>query len=107
MSTFRVKALTEHGKIVIKEVEGVSLEDVSRSIKGEGLYPVEIKRRAVLSFFGAPTLKLKGSAKRRDFLVFNKGLVTLLKSGLPLVDCLSTLKERGMSSHFNQVLSNT
>ncbi len=59
------------------------------------LHVFEVRsRRGGLSFGG---LRLGGDAKRvprRQFLLFNQELVTLIKAGLPLLQCLDVLLER-------------
>nr|NIR15010.1 hypothetical protein [Desulfobacterales bacterium] len=42
MRIFKVKAATNEGKVVFKDVEATSAEEVKRKLDREGLYPLEV-----------------------------------------------------------------
>src|SRR3990172_624752 len=99
MPLYRVKAATQEGKIIRREVEASSREDVSSAMEKEGLCLLEVKASGVF------LAGRRGKVKRNDFLVFNKGLISLLKAGLPIIDALESL--RAKSSALDGVIKDT
>lgn len=98
MAKFTVKAGTLEGKVFMKEMEADSAEGVRSVLEGDGFLPLEIRQRG----FSVPSfLRARQSVKGIDMLVFNQGLLTLLKAGLPILEALETLK----SATRNAVLS--
>jgi type IV pilus assembly protein PilC len=107
MAFFKAKAATHEGNIIFKEIEARSSEEVRLQLEKEGLYPIEIRRAGMRSFFGTSLFAGKSSLRRADFLIFNKGLISLLKAGLPVVNALETLRQRIESAYFMEVLKDT
>lgn len=69
------------------------------------LHVFEVRSRRVGLTVGG--LRLGGGAKRvprRQFLLFNQELVTLIKAGLPLLQCLDVLLERMPDGPFRRYL---
>lgn len=87
MARFSIKAGTLEGKLLVKEMEASTPEEVRARIEEEGLLPIEIRPKR-LSFASG-----KKSFRREELLTFNQGLLTLLKAGLPLVESLEVLKK--------------
>jgi len=87
MAKFMVKAGTLEGKVLVKEMESDSAEGVRALLEGDGLLALEIRRRG-LSIHSVFRQKVRGL----DMLVFNQGLLTLLRAGLPILEALDTLK---------------
>jgi type IV pilus assembly protein PilC len=70
------------------------------------LHVFEVRSRGVGVSLGG--LRVGGSAKRvprRQFLLFNQELVTLIKAGLPLLQCLDVLLERMPEGPLQRYLS--
>lgn len=91
MGIYKVKVSTPQGRVFHREVAAESEAHVSAVLAQEGLYPLKIAcsegfTRRFTSIFVRPR-----AVNTSDFLVFNQGLATLLKAGLPLTDCLETL----------------
>jgi type IV pilus assembly protein PilC len=98
---FRCRLGTAAGEIV----EGVYIADsearLRRDLEEKGMYVLSLQRRAGIS------LSSKGrrqKVKRREFLVFNQELATLLKAGMPLVQSLDILRQRVANPTFKTVL---
>lgn len=94
MAFFRVKAGTLEGKVLFREMEADSGEELARRLESEGLYPIDIRAKG----FTAGVSKLfkgGGGVKSGDLLVFNQGLYALLKAGLSLIDSLEALGSGG------------
>jgi type IV pilus assembly protein PilC len=90
---FRCRLGTPGGEIV----EGVYVAEnearLRREFEEKGLYVLAIQRagRAALGSFKLPT---RSRISTREFLIFNQGLATLLKAGMPLVQSLDILRQR-------------
>src|SRR3989304_5272659 len=93
MPLYRVKAATQEGKIIEREIEASSREDVLSAMEKEGLCLLEAKAFGRGVFFIGGRRKVK----RNDFLVFNKGLISLLKAGLPIIDALESLRAKSLA----------
>ncbi|MCK5235752.1 MAG: type II secretion system F family protein, partial [Deltaproteobacteria bacterium] len=93
MTLFKVKAATESGKVVYKDLEALDREELGRMLSKEGLYPLKVSDAS--SFAGRLRKGGSGRAKkdRSAFLAFNKGFISLLKSGMPVIECLETLTD--------------
>ncbi|MBI5492853.1 MAG: type II secretion system F family protein [Deltaproteobacteria bacterium] len=102
MAVFRVRAGTLEGKVMYKEVEASTREDLARKLEKEGLYPIEVRSKGRLSLL--PFLKAGGSIKPGELLVFNQGLSTLLNAGLPVIDSLDALKNSSRNTVLSDVL---
>lgn len=87
MTLYRVKAATTAGKVVQKQVEAASRVELERMLENEGLFPIEVRQNLLGSLLSARSAKVSAS----EFLVFNQGLASLLKSGLPVTDAFETL----------------
>lgn len=90
MPLFRVKAGSIDGRVVYREIEADSREDLGVKLDNEGLYPIEVGGNALKGWLGR--IRFSGKVKSEDFLVFNQGFATLLKAGVSILDALDTLK---------------
>lgn len=103
MTKYRVKAATGQGRLVSKEFEVATKEELSTLLEREGLFALEVKTGG--GVFALPALKgRRRTVKSGEFLVFNKGLVALLKAGLPVVECMETLKSQASSEYFRGIV---
>ncbi len=103
MRIFKVKAATNEGKVVFKDVEATSAEEVKRKLDREGLYPLEVSSSKA-GLFKLTRLLSRSSVKSGDFLVFNQGFISLLKAGVPVLESLETLLKRNFSEKINAAL---
>lgn len=101
MAKFIVKAGTLEGKVLVREMESDSAEAVRIILEGDGLLPLEIRKRAlsIPSF-----LRRQQRVKGVDMLVFNQGLLTLLKAGLPIIETLETLRSASRNAALSSAL---
>ncbi|MBI5599571.1 MAG: type II secretion system F family protein [Deltaproteobacteria bacterium] len=108
MPRFRIKAATAQGRLIAREIEAATRQDVFGLLEKEGLYPIEVRARGGIGhLFTLPFSRPSGAVKKRgDFLVFNKGLVALLKAGIPVVECLDVLGAQALSPAFKEALGN-
>ena len=100
---FRCRLGTPTGDVI----EGVYVADsesrLRRDLEEKGLYVLSLQRRG-----GMPWLSLRPQGRRRvsrkEFLVFNQELATLLKAGMPLVQSLDILRQRVSNPSFKAAL---
>jgi type IV pilus assembly protein PilC len=102
---FRCRLGTPGGEII----EGVYIADTEARLRKEfdekGLFVLSLQRRgAWLPNFSSGTSR--GRVSRREFLVFNQELATLLKAGMPLVQSIDILRQRVANPTFKGVLDN-
>lgn len=106
MPEFIVRVGTPGGNIR-EETHVASDEESLRTELGRrDLHVFEMRSRR--AGFTIGKLRLGGSAKRvprRQFLLFNQELVTLIKAGLPLLQCLDVLLERMPEGPLQRYLS--
>jgi len=101
---FRCRLGTPGGEIV----EGVYIAEsearLRRDLEEKGLYVLALQRKGALSGLAIPGLTGRARVSRREFLVFNQELATLLKAGMPLVQSLDILRQRVANATFKSVL---
>src|SRR5436190_1318047 len=99
---FRCRLGTAGGEII----EGVYVADsethLRRELEDKGLFVLSLQRRGLLPSFGGATRRRR--IGRRELLVFNQELATLLKAGMPLVQSLDILRQRISNPTFKAVL---
>jgi type IV pilus assembly protein PilC len=101
---FRCRLGTPGGDIV----EGVYIAEsearLRRDLEEKGLYVLALQRKGGVGALTVPGLSGRGRVSRREFLVFNQELATLLKAGMPLVQSLDILRQRVANVTFKSVL---
>ncbi len=102
MATYNVKIGTPEGKIFHREIIADNTGQITASLEKEGLYPISVRSKGL--FFRRPFGR-KGSGQG-DFLAFNHGFLTLLKAGLPVIECLDTLS-RTAGPFFSETIKET
>jgi type IV pilus assembly protein PilC len=99
---FRCRLATAGGEVV----EGIYVADsearLRRELEEKGLFVLSLQRRGALPGFAVGGGRSKVS--KREFLVFNQELATLLKAGMPLVQSLDILRQRVQNATFKAVL---
>jgi type II secretory pathway component PulF len=70
MAHFKVRAATQQGRVVYREVIAASRQDLGRQLEKEGLYLIDAKPKGL----GLSISRL-GRVKPWDLLTFNQGLV--------------------------------
>ncbi|MDP9322731.1 MAG: type II secretion system F family protein [Acidobacteriota bacterium] len=102
---FRCRLGTPGGEIVEGVYVAESEARLRREFEEKGLYVLAIQRagRAALGSFKIPR---RSRISTREFLVFNQGLATLLKAGMPLVQSLDILRQRVDNPLLKTVLDN-
>lgn len=90
MATFLCKIGTTDGRILEKEFESVSSQQLSAELEDQGFYVLSVKKKPWSFFSRHSQRRVPG----RHFLTFNQELLALLRSGLPIIQVLDTLTEK-------------
>ena len=100
---FRCRLGTPSGEIVEGLYEAEGEAQLRRRLEHEGLLVLSLRRRAAI---GGTVLQLRRrqGPGRREFILFNQELATLLKAGLPLVESLDILRRRVDNPAFRSTL---
>lgn len=89
MANFIIKAVNDKGEVFKKELFAHSVDEARKTLLNEGLHIVSLKEKSAgLSLFSF-TRKIDIS----EIIIFNKSLMSLLKSGMQLPNALKILSE--------------
>ncbi len=100
MPYFRYRAVDEMGRVVKGVVEGTEVSAIESSIRGAGLYPIQIRR---LSPWMARTKALlRGRVKRKDIIEFSNNLSVMLRAGIPLLTALQDIASTTENKYFRE-----
>ena len=100
---FRCRLGTAGGEIIEAVYVAESEARLRRELEEKGLFVLSLQRRGMLPALGVGRASRR-SIPRREFLVFNQELATLLKAGMPLVQSLDILRQRVLNATFKAVL---
>jgi len=102
MTIFNCKLGTSDNKILEKEFEAANQEMLRQSLEDQGFFVFEIKKKSF------QFLLEKGFARRkvdnRELVAFNQELLVLIKSGLPIIQALDTILEKGGKGKLVEIL---
>jgi type IV pilus assembly protein PilC len=103
MTIYNCKLGSSDDRIVEKEFEAANPETLRQSLEEQGFFVFEVKKKAFQFLWE------KGIARRkvdtREFLTFNQELLVLLKAGLPIVQSLDTILEKGAKGKLAEILN--
>ncbi len=100
---FRCRLGTPSGEIVEGLYEAEGEAQLRRRLEHEGLLVLSLRRRTAVGG-AALQLRRRQGPGRREFILFNQELATLLKAGLPLVESLDILRRRVDNPAFRSTL---
>ncbi|HEX2770075.1 MAG TPA: type II secretion system F family protein [Geobacteraceae bacterium] len=102
MTIYNCKLGSSDDRIVEKEFEAANPETLRQSLEEQGFFVFEVKKKAFQFLWE------KGIARRkvdtRELLTFNQELLVLLKAGLPIVQSLDTILEKGGKGKLTEIL---
>ncbi len=89
---------------IVEEVHESAVESVLRvELEGRGYHVFTIRPRGMTLGLRLPRFG-RSRVPMQDFLIFNRELVALFKAGLPLLQSLDILLERGREGRFHNIL---
>ena len=103
MPSYICKIGTADGRVVEKQFDSTSKEQLKANLEEQGFYVFQIRRKAFELF--AAKEQRTGRLTGRRFLSFNQELLVLLRSGLPVVQILDTLIEQMEAGGFRDALN--
>ncbi len=103
MPSYLCKIGTADGRIVEKEFDATSKEQLKENLQEQGFYVFQVRRKAFQLFQGGEKGTSRPSGRR--FLSFNQELLVLLRSGLPILQILDTQIEQMEAGGFREVLA--
>lgn len=102
MALYTCKLGSSDGKIFYRELEASEPVVLHKSLEDQGFFVFEVKKKPFGFLFD------KGISRRsldnRTLLTFNQEMLVLLKSGMPIMQALTTILERHDSGRLSEVL---
>src|SRR5258708_37930499 len=95
---FELKAVSQEGRVESLDLQGLDQASAVQQAEGRGYTVLAVRARAG---FVAPW---RNAHARFPLVLFSQELLVLLKAGLPLVEAIETLAERGSRSEFRALL---
>jgi type IV pilus assembly protein PilC len=107
MSEFICRLGTSSGEIITRVVEAAGADHARSQLEVEGfrVFSVTSAERGIASVLPLGGHAGKGRVKQADFLLFNQQLSALLRAGIPVLQSISLLKSRSVSSNLRAVLA--
>jgi len=103
MPSYLCKIGTADGRVIEKQFDSASKEQLRENLQEQGFYVFQVRRKP-FEFFAGNTQKNSRLTGRR-FISFNQELLVLLRSGLPIVHILDTLLEQMEAGGFREALN--
>jgi type IV pilus assembly protein PilC len=102
MTIYNCKLGSSDDRIVEKEFEAANPDLLRQSLEEQGFFVFEVKKKAFQFLWE------KGIARRkvdtRELLTFNQELLVLLKAGLPIIQSLDTILQKGAKGKLAEIL---
>jgi type IV pilus assembly protein PilC len=120
MPTFAYEAMNAGGKPQKGTMEAASSEDVIKKLRGDGLFPTQVREQKAGAAKGkkdkkaaAPkgkkkgfTISLPGKVKSKHLTLFTRQMSTLQDAGLPLLRSLQILEQQQKPGKLKSILAN-
>src|SRR4030042_261085 len=102
MPYFLCRLATEDGHYLVHSFLASSAEDCRKHFEGEGFCVLSVhkdwKKRST------PSLPFEKRIKDKHFIMFNQGLVALLRAGYPILKSLELIASRTNNVHLKELL---
>ena len=102
---FRYKARDVDGRVVSGEIDAATPQVAERKLRGEGLYPLNVKplKKGLGGDISIPFMKSK--AKIKHVAIFTRQLAAMVGAGIPLPTAIDTLSKQVSSKKLAQILT--
>jgi len=91
---FEYQALDGAGKAIRGIIDADSARTARAKLRGQGVYPTEIREEDVATAQRVPSFNLFGRVRAKDLALVSRQLATLMEAGIPLTSSLSALIEQ-------------
>jgi len=103
---FSYKARDVDGKVVSGEIDAPTPQVAERKLRGEGLYPLNIKPIKKGGLGGEISIPfLKPKVKIKHVAIFTRQLAAMIGAGIPLPTAINTLSQQVASKKLAQILT--
>jgi type IV pilus assembly protein PilC len=93
MAIYICKLGSSDNKIIEKEFEASNREMLRQSLEEQGYFVFEIRKKPLQFLLEKGIVRQKVDSK--EFMTFNQELLVLIKAGLPIIQALDTILEKG------------
>jgi type IV pilus assembly protein PilC len=104
MALYKCKLGVPDGSIIVKEIESPGIEVLRQNLEDQGFFVFEISKKS-FQFFGESASSRK-RVDNKTLLTFNQELLVLIKAGLPIIQALDAILEKGEKNRFYELLAN-
>ncbi|HEX7371802.1 MAG TPA: type II secretion system inner membrane protein GspF [Thermodesulfobacteriota bacterium] len=105
MPIFDYEALNGSGKAVRGIIDAESARTARTKLKGQGVYPTEIREESAALAQPGPALRLFSRVKAKDLAQIFRQMATLMEAGIPLVSSLSALIDQSGHPYLRTTLT--
>lgn len=105
MPIFEYEALNGSGKAVRGIIDAESARTARTKLKGQGVYPTEIREESAALAQRGSALRLFSRVKAKDLAQVFRQMATLMEAGIPLVSCLSALIDQSGHPYLRTTLT--
>jgi len=102
MAIYTCKLGSADGKIIVKEFETTNREYLRQSLEDQGFFVFELKKKSFQFLWDKGIARKK--VDNRELLSFNQELLVLIKSGMPIIQALDVVLERGGKGKLQEIL---
>lgn len=102
MPEYNYKAITANGEKIAGIFEAVNKEAVIKMLSEKQSYPVVIKEKTVKDI---TEIKFYSKVKTKDIAIFCRQFFSMLNAGVPIVTCLSILRQQTENKRLREVLA--
>ena len=103
MPLYSCKIGSADGRILDKEIEAVDQAVLKQTLEEQGFFVFSVKKKPLQ--FLRDTGLYRRRVDTKELMTFNQELLVLLKAGLPIIQALDTILERGGKSKLIEVLA--
>jgi type II secretory pathway component PulF len=103
MPIYTYRARDGNGDLVRGQTEGSSTDEVARELQDLGYLPVQIRRRMGSSY--RLSIDPRVRVKTVDLILFTRQFATMVRTGVPLIRGLQTLREQAQSVGMRDIIS--
>jgi len=94
MPIYEYEALNSAGEAIRGIIDADSARTARVKLRGQGVYPTEIREEVMASAHRARPLSVFGRVRAKDLALASRQLATLMEAGIPLISSLSALIEQ-------------